>query len=476
MREAEQPSLFNFLNHDYAADFLFSFKIIKRMLRFVSYAEYMNTIINIIKAVGTAWSKLSLGKKLIIIVIILACMGGLFFASKAGTQQNATQYETGKVTKGTLVVSVSATGTISAANSAEVSTQTSGVVSKIYVKNGDAVKAGDRIADVTLDMNGQQRSAQAYASYLSAKNNLQSAQDTYYSLQAQLFTQWKSFTDLATNSTYTNGDGSPNTENRQLAAFIESNDNWLSAQSKYNEQQGVVSQAQVSLNSAWSTYQETSPTIYAPIAGTINGLALRIGSVLTAQTSSTGTSTSQSIANILTDSSPTAEVGINELDVPNINIGNKVTMTLDAFPNKTFTGKVVSVNTTGTISSGVTTYPAYIAFDDTTLNRIYPNMAVDATIITIVKNNVFLVSNDAVQTANGTSTVQVLKNGKPTTVTVTVGDSNDSETEIVTGLNVGDTVVTGTTSTTAGTASSTKQSTSIFGGTGRTGSGPPGGF
>lgn len=437
----------------------------------------MKSFINIINAFGTAWSKLSLMKKLIIAAIIIVCVGGLFFVIKARSTKNAVQYETEKVTKGNLVVSVSATGTISAANSAVVSTQTSGVVSKIYVKNGDTVKAGDPIADVTLDMDGQQRSAQAYAAYLSAKNNLQSQQDTYYSLQSQLFTQWKTFTDIAQNSTYTNSDGSPNTQNREAAAFISTNDNWLSAEAKYKEQAATVTQAQISVNSAWSTYQESSPTIYAPIAGTINGLALRIGSVLTAQTSSTGTSTSQSIANILTDSSPTAEVSVNELDVPNINIGNKVTMTLDAFPNKTFTGKVVSVNTTGTVSSGVTTYPAYIAFDDTTLTRIYPNMAVDATIITTVKNNVLLVSNDAVQTANGTSTVQVLKNGKPTTVTVIISDSNDSQTEIDSGLNDGDTVITNTTSATTSTSTSTNQSTSIFGGLGgRTGGGAPGGF
>jgi multidrug efflux pump subunit AcrA (membrane-fusion protein) len=88
-------------------------------------------------------------------------------------------------------------------------------------------------------------------------------------------------------------------------------------------------------------------------------------------------------------------------------------------------------------------------------------MAVDASIITTVKDNVILVPSAAVQTSTSTgqSTVCIMKNGAVSTVNVTVGASNDTQTEIDSGVSENDTVVTGTT-TTAGTTST--GTTSIF--------------
>ena len=388
-------------------------------------------------------------------IILLAAVIWFGWSKTLGAKNSAPQYMTATATKGTLVVNLTASGQISGANSAEVTTQTSGVVTKIYVKNGDKVKTGDPIAEVELDMDGRQRSAQAYASYLSAKNSLASAQANMYSLQSTMFSKWKTYTDLAENSTYQNSDGSPNTTNRVLTTFTTAQDDWLAAEAQYANQQNVVAQDQTSVSSAWANYQQASPTIYAPISGSINGLSLQVGSVLTAQTSSTGNSTSQRIANIKTDATPTAVVDLNEVDVPKVKIGDKATLTLSAFPNQTFTGKIVSIDTTGTVSSGVTTYPAYITFD-TAVDGIYPNMDVDANIITAVKNNVVLVPNAAVQTVDGQSTVRILKNGQVTATLVTVGSSNDSETQIISGINEGDTVVTGTSVSSA--ASSTGSS------------------
>ena len=251
-----------------------------------------------------------------------------------------------------------------------------------------------------------------------------------------------------------------------LTPFTIAQDNWLAAEAQYKNQQGVLAAAQTSLSSAWANYQKTSPTIYAPISGTISGLSYQVGSVLTAQTSSTGTSTSQRIANIKTDATPVAVVNLNEVDAPKVTVGNKATITMDAFPNNTFTGKIVGIDTTGTVSSGVTTYPAYIVYDSA-IDGIYPNMAVDASIITSVKDNVILVPNAAVQTStNGGSTVRIMKNGKITTTDVTVGDSNDTQTEIVSGINQGDTVVTGVT-TTGGTTTTSASPFGSFGGGGR---------
>lgn len=399
--------------------------------------------------------------KLFLILLVLAS-GWFIYSQTIGKKSTAPQYTTDTAVKGTLVTSVSASGNISSANTAQVTTQTSGVVKKIYVQNGQQVKSGDPIADVDLDMNGQQRSTQALSSYQSAKNNLDNANAQMFALQSALFTNWSTYMDLAQNSTYQNPNDSPNTANRVLPQFTSTQDNWLNAEAKYKAQQGAVTAAQTAVASAWANYQQASPTIYAPISGTLTGLSLQIGSVLTAQTNSSGTSTSQRIANIKTDAAPIAIVNINEMDAPKVKVGQKATMTMDAFPNKTFTGKIVSIDTTGTVTSGVTTYSAYITFDSA-VDGIYPNMAVDASIITNVKDNVILVPSAAVQTSGTQTTVRELKNGQMTNVSVTVGGANDTQTEIDSGVSEGDTVITAVLTTTS-TTSSTSSPFSALGG------------
>jgi HlyD family secretion protein len=163
-----------------------------------------------------------------------------------------------------------------------------------------------------------------------------------------------------------------------------------------------------------------------------------------------------------------ASVSLSEIDVVSVKANQKVTLTLDAFPDMTFTGKVLAVNTTGGSSSGVTSYPVTILLDPVTVD-IYPNMAVNAEIITGIKTDVILVSSTAITTGNGTSTIQVKKAGKYTTVEVETGETNDLQTEIVSGISEGDEVVTAVI-TTGGSQSGTN-TTSPFSGIGRTGTG-----
>jgi len=413
---------------------------------------------------------LPLFTKIAVLVVILAI--GWFTVPTLVKGKSGTTYQTDTATRGTLIVTVSASGNVSSANSAVVTTQTSGVVSKIYVKNGDQVKSGDAIALVDLDMNGKQRADQAMASYQNAQSSVNSAQAGMFSLQSAMFSKWQTYTNIAQNTTYQNGDGSPNTGNRTLTPFTTTQDDWLAAEAQYKNQQNVLAAAQTSLSSAWANYQQTSPTIYAPISGTISGLSFQIGSVLTSQTSSTGNSTSQRIANIKTAATPVAIVNLNEIDVPKVVVGDKATITMDAFPGATFTGKIVSIDTTGTVSSGVTTYPAYIVYDSA-IDGIYPNMGVTASIITAVKDNVVLVPNAAVQnTSDGSQpTVRIMKNGQVSTVNVTVGASNDTQTEISSGVNENDTVVTGTITTGTPTAAGAASPFSALGGRGGFGGG-----
>jgi len=409
---------------------------------------------------GAAWfQKRTKPVKLGIIVVIL-CMIFLGY-QKITKKTSQPQYQTSRVEKGNIIVSIPTSGNVSTSNYATVTTESSGVVKKVYVKNGDSVKSGDPIAEIDLDMIGRQRESQALASYQSSKNSLENAKISLYTLQSTLFTKWKTFTDLAENSTYKNSDGSPNTENRTLPQFISTNDDWLAIEAQYKNQQNVIAQAQASTNSSWLSYQQTSPIIYAPISGTITGMSLQVGSVLTSQTNSSGTSTSQRIASIRTDTTPTITINLTEIDAPKIKAGNKATVTLDAFPGKTFTGQVVSIDSAGSESSGVTTYPAVIKLD-TDVSDIFSNMSAETNIITQMKDNILLVPVSAIQTQNDSTYVRILKNGQIQQVPVETGISSDTQTEIVSGISEGDIVVTSITTTSNGTG--TQRTQSIFSG------------
>ncbi len=379
------------------------------------------------------------------VIIFLSFVGIAWWGYKTvkGNQTAKTQYQTETVTRGNLIVAVTATGEVSTANSATVTTEASGVVTNLYVKNGDTVKVGEKIADIELDLDGRQRSTQAYASYQSAKNNLDSARANLYSAHSTMLTEWQQYMDKAQNSTYENADDTPNNEKRALTDFVTTQDDWLSAEAKYKVQQNAITQAQTALNTAWFTYQKTSPTIYAPISGVVTGLSLQPGSVITAQTTSSGGASAQKIASILTVATPLVTINITQIDVPKIAVGNKATVTLDAFPDKTFAGTVVSIDTVGTTTSGVTTYPTVIKLE-TDLSGILPGMSAQANIITATKSDVLVVPTSAIQTTNGSSSVQIMKNGRPQTTPVETGISSDTQTEILSGIAEGETVIIGT--------------------------------
>jgi macrolide-specific efflux system membrane fusion protein len=402
----------------------------------------------------------------IILTVGIITIAGYWGYTLAHGKNQQPQYQTATAEKGTLVTTVTASGNVASGGTVNITTGVSGTVTQIYVKNGDTVAQGQKIADVTLDRDSQQKQTQAWASYLSAQTSLNNAQTALYTLQSSMFTKWKTYTDKATNTTYQNPDGSANSQNRTLVDFTTTQDDWLAAEATYKNQQNTIAQAQASLTSAWYNYQLLSSTITAPAAGTISNLNVAEGLPITISTSSNSNSNSVTTTTVGTITLPRggiqAIVDLAEIDAAKVVTGDKATLTLAAFPNKTFTGKVLILNTNGTVSSGVTTYPATIAFDTTEPN-IYPNMAVDANIITGVKNDVILIPTSAVQTTSGQSTVRILKNGQISIVNVEIGDANDTQTEIASGINEGDMVITSVVTAKNSQTNSTSSPFSAFG-------------
>jgi membrane fusion protein, macrolide-specific efflux system len=397
---------------------------------------------------------IKLPKKVLIILIIIILAVGYFGWTNFISAKSNPQYQTAQVTKGTLVVSLTESGQVSVANRVSIVTQASGIVKDVYVKSGDYVNAGDKIADIALDTAGQQRQAQAYSSLLSAQNSVNSANAQMYTLQNNLFVANQKFmTDR--------GVANPSDQQKADPVYIEENATWLAAEAAYKNQTGVVSQAQAGLNNASLAYQLASGTITSPTSGSISDLVItngmQIGSSNTTAGSSTNTS-NQAVASIQTGNSTAISVSISEVDAPKIKVGQNATITFDAIPNKTFTGKVAGINTTGGITSGVVSYPAIIVLDSVD-KSIFPNMSATANIITKVVDNALLVPSAAVQTTNGQSTVRILQNGKLSNVNVVIGDSSSAETVITSGLSEGQTIVT---SIINSTSTSQSSGTSVF--------------
>lgn len=375
-------------------------------------------------------------RKKLSITIGLLVVVGIFLWNILGPKQTALSYQTAQVTKGTLVVSLSESGSVASANRQSVTTAASGVVSEVDVKNGDRVTAGQTIAKITLDSTSQQKQAAAWASYLSAENSLANAQANVNTLQATLF---------KTNQAFVNDRGvsNPSVDQQADPVYIQENDAWLAAEAAYKNQQNVIAENESSVTSAWLSYQQASGVITAPVAGVVSDITVVPGMQIAAPTLTT-TVSSQTIASIKTEGNPIVSVTISELDATKITSGQKATVTFDALPNQTFTGKVAGINTAGTISGGVTTYPATIVLD-TPNDLILPNMSATANIITNIRPNVLLVPSGAVISGANGPTVKVLQNNLPIDVPVTIGASSDTETEITSGLKEGQTVIVGTT-------------------------------
>jgi len=367
-------------------------------------------------------------------VIIVGAIVAIFIVIRLTNKTSKPSYQTAAATKGTLVVSVTASGTIVPTNNIDVTTTANGQISKVYVKEGDGVTKGKKLFDITLDAAGEQRQAQAYASYIQATTALANAKANYYTLQASEFsTNQKFINDAVARSLVTTD-----------PTYIQENDAWLAAEANFNTAQDAINQAQANLENSAIAYQQASSTVIAPVSGTVENITVVAGMAITnsTTTSSSGTSTnSTTIASIKTPGNPVATVNIAEVDVAKVKAGQKATLTFDSIANQTFTGIVAGINKLGIVSSGVTSYPATIQFDSTS-DAILPNMSVSASIITDIKDNVITVPTSAITTQNGQSVVRELVNGQLTFIPVATGEASDTDTEITQGLNEGDTVIT----------------------------------
>jgi RND family efflux transporter MFP subunit len=363
-----------------------------------------------------------------VIVIAAFVIGSYFLWGKIHSKEGEPAIQTATVEKGTIVSSVTASGNIISSNIENITTQTSGTVKKVYVSDGDQVTAGQKLAEIDLDVQGQQNHASAYSNYLSTVNSLNSAKNSYRSSQASLAVVYDEIKGHDNDETF----AMKETRTRAEVA----NDNAYDG----------VKTAEARLSSAALAYKTNAPLITAPIAGTVKSVTIAEGMNIGATETASGARANQRVATIATNGLPIAKFNVSEIDVSLVKPGQKATITLDALSNKTFTGHVVSVDRVGTIISNVTTYPVIIQLD-TQSDQILPNMTATANIILETKTAVLLIPSAAVSYQDDSAFVTLLQDNQQLAQPVEVGLSNNTQIEIVSGLSEGDLVITSTTTT-----------------------------
>lgn len=140
-----------------------------------------------------------------------------------------------------------------------------------------------------------------------------------------------------------------------------------------------------------------------------------------------------------------AEISLNEIDMVKIKVGQKAAVTFDAIEDLSITAEVAEIDSVGTVNQGVVTYGVKIGFD-TQDERVKPGMSVSAAIITDAKQDVLLAPNSGVKQQNNATYAEMFvgKTQTPRRQNIQTGLSNDTETEIISGLNEGDKIVTQT--------------------------------
>jgi macrolide-specific efflux system membrane fusion protein len=457
------------------------------------------------KLADSARQKLTTGKDLFLkakrpvqigIIIGVLVIAGLLYTTLTKKETSTATTQTAVVEKGSVIATVSESGNVSTDNQTNISSPTDGVIQEVYVKNGDIVVAGQNLFKVKSTATEQEK-ATAYASYLSALNNTQSAQQSKQATQASLESARQAVLNaqsavdsmeknlsIGTMNPSTKQEYTQNEKDSLYSALTSAKQSFTATETKYNQADTAIGVASANQSSAWLNYQATQDTtVTAPIAGTVANFSATVGTAVTGTGSnnSSTTNSSNSDTNTATTVLVLGNFGklnivapVSEVDISKIRAGQKVTITLDAFTDKTFAGQVESVDTIGTSESGVVSFNTYITFVAPS-SEIQPGMTATAVIQLDRKDDVVRVPNSAVQSQNGVTYVRVMKNGEMNMVEVQTGLAADDYTEITSGIKEGDTVVTSvatvSTSTTGLTSSPFSTGNRGFGGAARSGGG-----
>ncbi len=356
--------------------------------------------------------------KIWILVIVIVVVAAAAWLMSSGKKESQVTFDTATVAPANIKNSITATGSIEPVTSVTVGTQVSGIVNKIFVDYNSKVTKGQVIAELdktnlTSELN-------------TAKANLQSAQSTLNYEQSN-FGRYSTL--------YKKG--------------LVSADEYESARLNYQKAKEAVATAKETVQKAQTNLG------YATITSPIDGVVLS-KSVEEGQTVAASFSTPElfKIAKNLTDMQVVADV--DEADIGDVKEGERVSFTVDAYPNDTFEGTVTQVRQEATTTNNVVTYEVVISAPNADL-KLKPGLTANVTIYTAEKQGVLSVSSKALRFSPTTETVGKHKivdcNGKNKVWTlegntlkahaVQIGMSDGTNTEIISGISRGAKIVTG---------------------------------
>lgn len=350
-------------------------------------------------------------------VIIVAAVAFFLFSNKKDEEKIS--FTTAKVAKANIQNSVTATGSIEPVTSVTVGTQVSGIVSKLYVDYNSVVKKGQVIAE--LDKTN------LISTLNTAKASLQNAQSALNYQKAN----YGRYVTL-----YKKG--------------LVSADDFESARLSYQQAKEQVASAQEEVNRAQTNLG------YATITSPIDGIVLS-KSVEEGQTVAASFSTPElfTIAKDLTQMEVVADV--DEADIGDVKEGQRVTFTVDAYPDDTFNGTVKQVRQEATTDNNVVTYEVVINAPNADL-KLKPGLTANVTIYTAEKTGVTCVPSKALRftptketvgnykiqdIANAKNKVWTVEGNKLVAHRVNIGMTDGTNTQILQGINLGTSVVTG---------------------------------
>ena len=346
----------------------------------------------------------------IIIVGIVKCSGG--------KKEEKISFDTAKVMKTNIQTSITATGTIEPVTSVTVGTQVSGIVSHLYVDYNSVVKKGQVIAE--LDRTN------LISELNTAKANLSSAQSSL-NYQLSNYNRYKELHEKGLVS---------------ADEFESARLQYLQAKEQVNTSKESVQKAQTNLGYA---------TITSPIDGVILSKSVEEGQTVAA---SFNTPELFVIAQDLTNMRVIAD--IDEADIGGVKEGQRVSFTVDAFPDDNFEGQVTQVRQQATTESNVVTYEVVISAPNKDL-KLKPGLTANVTIYTLEKNDVlaapakalrfqpneaFLQKGETIDDCEGDHKVWTKEGTVFKAHKVEIGTTNGIMTEITGGIKEGTEVLT----------------------------------
>ena len=302
-------------------------------------------------------------------LVLVALAVGVYFYTKKPAEAT---YKTLKVEKGSIVSTVSATGTLAAVVTVQVGTQVSGTLAKLYVDFNSPVKKGQPIAQIDPALFLSQME-QSRGNFLNAQANLSKARvaaaDTKRTLgRNKLLLEQGIIAQSDLDAAQTAYD--------QALAGIQS------AEAAIIQTRGALRQAETNLQYA---------TIKSPVDGIVVSRNVDVGQTVAA---SFQTPTLFTIAQDLTKME--IDTSIDESDISRLKVGQTANFTVDAYPDRQFSGTVIQIRNAPVVTQNVVTYVVVIGVDNREL-ELKPGMTANVAVQIMKKDDVLKIPNAALR-------------------------------------------------------------------------------